>query len=404
LRTGGARVLATRFEKMAAHAPPRSMIRKGSANGPALGAPGPRATEPRSALDFERVVSEHHERVGHVLRRRGVPERDLADAKQEVFLVVHRKLAQFEGRASLATWLHRIAVNVASEHRRRARNRYESLAHDPEAALVAEDPHARLEARDALAAAGHALEAFDASQREALLLYELEGVPMAEVATRTGVPLKTAFSRLYAARRELVRRFGARGCFGLIGFDAWAMRGRSWLQANRTWLSASASPIAQPPLLAVLIALSMLAPHRPQNPRSEWALPATAVNRVRDEHGRARSAASASAQMPGASPLQRTPVTSARRSRTVRPRGATRKRHADAPDAPATSELRAVDMVFAPNDLTVVRLGADAIGPVAKHPWAERRAVDPVSVRPHRMSAADAAGALDAQLPQPTAR
>src|SRR5687768_12337360 len=79
-------------------------------------------------LEFARIVEQQRARVRCVLRGRGVAERDLPDAEQDVFLVVHRKLGEFEGRSSLGTWLHRIARNVASEHRRRAHRRYESLA------------------------------------------------------------------------------------------------------------------------------------------------------------------------------------------------------------------------------------------------------------------------------------
>lgn len=61
-------------------------------------------------------------RVARVLRRSGVAERDFANAAQEVFVVVHRKLPKFEGRASVSTWLYRIALRVAAAERRRARH------------------------------------------------------------------------------------------------------------------------------------------------------------------------------------------------------------------------------------------------------------------------------------------
>ena len=47
------------------------------------------------------------------LQRHGVPERELADACQEVFLVVHRREAIFEGRSSVRSWLYGIALRVA---------------------------------------------------------------------------------------------------------------------------------------------------------------------------------------------------------------------------------------------------------------------------------------------------
>src|SRR5688572_22420535 len=52
------------------------------------------------------------------LRRLGVRESQLRDAAQDVFLVVHRRLADFEGRGTLRAWLYSIVVRVASQYRR----------------------------------------------------------------------------------------------------------------------------------------------------------------------------------------------------------------------------------------------------------------------------------------------
>ena len=58
----------------------------------------------------------------------GVQQSELEDASQEVFLVVHRCLEQFEGRAKFTTWLFRICFHVASDRRRRGRQRREVLS------------------------------------------------------------------------------------------------------------------------------------------------------------------------------------------------------------------------------------------------------------------------------------
>jgi RNA polymerase sigma factor (sigma-70 family) len=63
--------------------------------------------------------------VWRALRRLGVPDSDLADVLQEVFVVVHRKLGEFEGRSQVTTWLFRIAFRAARDRRNRAHVRRE---------------------------------------------------------------------------------------------------------------------------------------------------------------------------------------------------------------------------------------------------------------------------------------
>src|SRR5688572_4381310 len=75
--------------------------------------------------EFTRLFDQHAAFVTRVLRRFGVAEADAADACQEVFLVVLRKLPEFEGRAAHRTWLYRICVCVAADYRKRAHRRYE---------------------------------------------------------------------------------------------------------------------------------------------------------------------------------------------------------------------------------------------------------------------------------------
>src|ERR1041384_5180517 len=77
--------------------------------------------EPRSAAipAFDEVYAAHVGFVWRVLRTFGVPDAQIEDAVQDVFVVVHRRLAEWEGRAAITTWLFAIARRVASTHRRR---------------------------------------------------------------------------------------------------------------------------------------------------------------------------------------------------------------------------------------------------------------------------------------------
>jgi RNA polymerase sigma-70 factor, ECF subfamily len=150
------------------------------------------------------VFDEHAAYVWRALRHLGVPESEADDLCQEVFVVVHRRLASFEGRSSLRTWLYGICLRVASDYRRRARVRYERPAADPARDLaepVGFAPDERAQARAELLAL---LDGLDEDKREVLVLYEIEGVAMMEVAEIVGCPLQTAYSRLHAARAKLV--------------------------------------------------------------------------------------------------------------------------------------------------------------------------------------------------------
>lgn len=162
------------------------------------------------------MFREHGAMVERALRRSGVAEADLADARQEVFIVVHRRLAEFEARSSVTTWLYGIAYRVACDFRRRAarRNaRASTLADDP----VAEGDGALvIERREALLCALRAIDRLAPERREVFILHELCELPMREVAARVRCPLKTAFSRLYAARRALLGELRDAGVLGVL--------------------------------------------------------------------------------------------------------------------------------------------------------------------------------------------
>lgn len=157
------------------------------------------ATAPR----FEELFRTHAPSVWRVLRRLGVREADVEDQCQEVFVVVHRKLAEFEGRSQFKTWIYGICLRVASDYRRRAHVRREEPTADvPE--QQHSPPQARLlERAQARALLDAALAELDEDKRAVFVLYEIEEVPMAEVALAAGCPLQTAYSRLHAARRRV---------------------------------------------------------------------------------------------------------------------------------------------------------------------------------------------------------
>lgn len=137
-----------------------------------------------------------------------VPPASLDDAAQEVFLVVFRKLAGFEGRSTLRTWIYGIVVHVARALRRTAHQRHLGNAEDlfPLADVLAA-PHGtveEVERADDLRRLARALGSLADEKREVLVACDLEQLPVPELAEALGENVNTVYSRLRVARQELV--------------------------------------------------------------------------------------------------------------------------------------------------------------------------------------------------------
>lgn len=163
-------------------------------------------------MTFDELYDRHFDFVWRSLRRLGVRPADLQDAAQEVFVIVHRRLPDFEARAKVTTWLFTICLHAARDRRRRAYVRHEvsSAALLDEAEDLDADASSLLERRDDLALFEAALASMDLNQRAVFTLFELEGVSGPEVAEALDIPIGTAYSRLRLAR-EAFRRAVLRG-------------------------------------------------------------------------------------------------------------------------------------------------------------------------------------------------
>jgi len=155
---------------------------------------------------FELVYRQHFRQV-HRWICRLVPQADAEDLCQDVFLVVHRQLADFEGRARMSTWLFQITYRVIGAYVRRQRTR--RVAH----ALLSWAQASPLQAHvdpavknEEAAAVREALEALPLKQRSVLVLFELEQWTCQDIATALSVPLETVYSRLHYARKKLAQK------------------------------------------------------------------------------------------------------------------------------------------------------------------------------------------------------
>lgn len=157
---------------------------------------------PWVAPSFEALYEAHFPFVWRSLRHLGVPEAALDDAAQDVFVVVHRRLADFEGRSTVRTWLFGIVLRIAKDHRRARGRRGPHEALDPGLADPAPDPAEQARSREAVSRLEQVLLGLDADKRTVFVLAEVEGMTGKEIALALEIPENTVYSRLRAARRQ----------------------------------------------------------------------------------------------------------------------------------------------------------------------------------------------------------
>jgi RNA polymerase sigma-70 factor (ECF subfamily) len=148
------------------------------------------------------VYDAHFAFVWRAAANRGIPEAALDDVVQEVFVVVHRKLGEFEGRSSVRTWLSAIVRRVVADHLKKKGNQAvagESL--DACAADRLDEPSVVAERRAAAQLVDELLAKMTDVQREVFMLYELEQMTTREIAELTATNENTVQTRLKAARK-----------------------------------------------------------------------------------------------------------------------------------------------------------------------------------------------------------
>jgi RNA polymerase sigma-70 factor, ECF subfamily len=179
-----------------------------SVTGTVQGLPATSEAELGADVELARQFTALYERyvdfVWRSVRLLGVVPEMVDDAVQDVFLVAHRRFADFEARSTPKTWLFAIALRVVHDHRRSRRRRMRLLE---QAKRVERSPSrtpfddvAGAQARATLLAA---LQRLPEEQRAVFMLTELEEMSAPEIAAALGVNLNTVYSRLRAARRDV---------------------------------------------------------------------------------------------------------------------------------------------------------------------------------------------------------
>lgn len=158
---------------------------------------------------FDELMRRHEDRVFAVCLRVMRQREAALDATQDTFLTVFRKVDQFRGESAFSTWLYRVAMNTCYDHLRRAKRRSADPlpeTHDPPDPSVG-DSLGAVELRpgltDALAAIGEEF-------RAAIVLVDVEGLPLSDVAEILGIAEGTVKSRLHRGRKQLAGILGNR--------------------------------------------------------------------------------------------------------------------------------------------------------------------------------------------------
>lgn len=164
---------------------------------------------------FNEIVLRYKNKVYNFIHRMVPNALDAEDLTQETFVRAYMSLATFQSRASLNTWLFRIATNLCIDYNRRAKKQsgmtvslsqeddedgeetqrdIPGLAFDPQRLMLNKELGARLE---------DALRALPEKLRTVVLLYDIEGLSYDEITAVVGCPLGTVKSRLFNARAAL---------------------------------------------------------------------------------------------------------------------------------------------------------------------------------------------------------
>jgi|SRR5579871_4849810 len=164
---------------------------------------------------FNEIVLRYKNKVYNFIFRMVHSALDAEDLTQETFVRAYLSIRSFQSRASLNTWLFRIATNLCIDYSRKNKktqgmvtslsveNEDEEEETQRDIPDVAFDPQRLLLNKELGTALNTALRALPEKLRTVVLLYDIEGLPYDEIASIVGCPLGTVKSRLFNARSAL---------------------------------------------------------------------------------------------------------------------------------------------------------------------------------------------------------
>ena len=166
------------------------------------------ATPDPTVGTLDEIYNAHFDFVWRNARRLGIPETSADDVVQDVFIVVQRRIADFDGRTSLKAWIFGILVRVTRDHRRSFRRKggrcipLDEVSHRDVAATESQTPSDLAERAERVHLLEALLDQIGDEKRTLLVLSELEQCTLREIAGIMGSNTNTIHSRLRAAKRD----------------------------------------------------------------------------------------------------------------------------------------------------------------------------------------------------------
>jgi RNA polymerase sigma-70 factor (ECF subfamily) len=157
----------------------------------------------RDPLAWRALYDRHFGKVSRLVHALGIADAEADDLCQEIFLIIYRHLRSFRGEARLGTWIHRLATREAFRHARRGRTRralVQLLARERPPALPRDWAENEAARRQYL---GQLLGRLPPERRLALVLFEIDGRSVDEIADICGCAVNTVWTRIHRARVQL---------------------------------------------------------------------------------------------------------------------------------------------------------------------------------------------------------
>lgn len=156
---------------------------------------------PSVDTSLEAVFRQHHDFVWGVARSLGASPELADDVVQDAFLVVQRRIKDYDATLKMRPWLAGITRRVLADHRKKRRRSKVREARADAPRLVT-DPEPKLIADQRAKALAGFLDSLSDDQREVFVLVSIEGLSAREVSEATGIKANTVSSRLRLARKR----------------------------------------------------------------------------------------------------------------------------------------------------------------------------------------------------------
>ncbi len=167
----------------------------------------------RHGLDLATLYRQHGEEVSRWVKRLW-GRHDAEDVLHEVFMVVQRRLPSFRGESALGTWLYAITVRVVSTRRRKERiRRLLFMTATPELQVersVTPTPLGSAQRQQAASMVYAVLNRLSERDRTLLIMFELEGLPIAQIMAVLSISEDNAWVSLHRARGRFRKAYSKR--------------------------------------------------------------------------------------------------------------------------------------------------------------------------------------------------